>query len=106
MPGAFFKNLHPVYPFLDREEFETQANNPTLMETLPQNPVFSALYHSILALGSQFIQGGSFEPGKGRSWEFFQVALSHMADIILPRESIESVQVCDFIYTHNFEIFC
>lgn len=64
------------------------------MQTLPHNPVFSGLYHSVLALGSQFLLGGgAFEPGKGRSWELFQVALSHMADIILPRESIENVQV-------------
>ncbi|OAX81013.1 hypothetical protein ACJ72_04649 [Emergomyces africanus] len=89
---AFFANLHPVYPFLDRKDFEAQAFDPNLTETLHQNPVFSALYHSILALGSQFLGEGTFEPGKGRSWELFQVALSHMPDIILPRDSIESVQ--------------
>ncbi|KAJ8098167.1 fungal-specific transcription factor domain-containing protein [Lipomyces tetrasporus] len=90
---AFFTNIYPVYPFLDREEFETQVFSPTLMESLVHNPVFSALYHSVLALGSQFCQGGTFEPGQGRAWELFQVALSHMADLILPRESVESVQL-------------
>ncbi|KAF4961926.1 hypothetical protein FSARC_9967 [Fusarium sarcochroum] len=92
---AFFANIHPVYPFIDRQEFEAQALSPTVTETLTRNPNFSALYHSILALGSQFVSDkrfGSFEPGKGRSWQLFQVALSHMADIILPRESLESVQ--------------
>ncbi|KAK7226925.1 hypothetical protein V2G26_014928 [Clonostachys chloroleuca] len=89
---AYFINLHPVYPFLDREEFESQAFSPKLGELLEQSPAFSALYHSILALGSQYLQCGTFEPGNGRSWEYFQVALGHMSDIILPRESIESVQ--------------
>ncbi|CAG9952318.1 unnamed protein product [Clonostachys rosea f. rosea IK726] len=89
---AYFINLHPVYPFLDQEEFESQAFSPNLDELLKQSPAFSALYHSILALGSQYLQFGTFEPGNGRSWEYFQVALGHMSDIILPRESIESVQ--------------
>ncbi|CAH0047768.1 unnamed protein product [Clonostachys solani] len=89
---AYFNNLHPVYPFLDQEEFESQAFSPNLDDLLKQSPAFSALYHSILALGSQYLQCGTFEPGNGRSWEYFQVALGHMSDIILPRESIESVQ--------------
>ncbi|PGH02398.1 hypothetical protein GX51_04706 [Blastomyces parvus] len=89
---AFFVNLHPVYPFLDREEFEAQAFAPNLAAILHHNTVFSSLYHCILALGSQFLGCGTFEPGKGRSWELFQVAISHLSDIIIPRESIESVQ--------------
>ncbi|CEL04173.1 hypothetical protein ASPCAL05304 [Aspergillus calidoustus] len=91
---AFFTNLHSIYPFLDRSDFEAQALSATLSEHLTRNPSFSALYHAVLALGSQFLANGTFEPGKGRSWALFQVALSHMSDIILPRESIESVQVC------------
>ncbi|KLJ09245.1 hypothetical protein EMPG_15334 [Blastomyces silverae] len=100
---AFFVNLHPVYPFLDREEFEAQAFDPNLTTVLHHNPVFSALYHCVLALGSQFLGCGTFEPGKGRSWELFQVAISHMSDIIIPRESIESVQalVAMSIYAMN-----
>lgn len=91
---AYFTDLHPVYPFLDRDEFEAEASSPDLEDGLSQNPAFSALYHSILALGSHLLQGGSFQAGEGRSWELFQVAQSHMTDIILPHESIESVQVC------------
>ncbi|CAG9953533.1 unnamed protein product [Clonostachys rosea f. rosea IK726] len=89
---AYFKNLHPLYPFLDREEFEIKTAVPNLTEVLAINPQFSALYHAILALGSQFLQGGTFEPGKGKSWELFQVSLGHMGDVLLPRESIENVQ--------------
>ncbi|KAF6834433.1 fungal specific transcription factor [Colletotrichum plurivorum] len=89
---AYFTGLHPVYPFLDRDEFEAEASSADLDDSLSQNPAFSALYHSILALGSHLLQGGSFQGGEGRSWELFQVAQSLMVDIILPRESIESVQ--------------
>ncbi|KAL3455916.1 hypothetical protein BJX64DRAFT_53649 [Aspergillus heterothallicus] len=89
---AYFVNLHPVYPFLDRGEFEAEAFNTSFLERPDENPVFSALYHAVLALGSQFLSRGTFEPGKGRSWELFDAALRYMADVILPRESIESVQ--------------
>ncbi|EGY19375.1 uncharacterized protein VDAG_09577 [Verticillium dahliae VdLs.17] len=89
---AYFENLHPVYPFLDRDIFETKALSPQLPHVLDQNPIFSALYHAVLALGSQFFRQGTYSPGTGKSWELFQVSLGHMAEIILPRESLENVQ--------------
>ncbi|KAF6806165.1 fungal specific transcription factor [Colletotrichum sojae] len=89
---AYFTDLHPVYPFLDRDEFEAEASSPDLDDAMSQNPAFSALYHSILALGSHLLQGGSFQAGEGRSWELFRVAGRLMISIIIPRESIESVQ--------------
>ncbi|KAF6807600.1 fungal specific transcription factor [Colletotrichum musicola] len=96
--NPYFTGLHPVYPFLDRDEFEAEASSADLDDALSQNSAFSALYHGILALGSHLLQGGSFQGGEGRSWELFQVAQSLMVDIILPRESIESVQVWLSIY--------
>ncbi|GJD00060.1 fungal specific transcription factor [Colletotrichum higginsianum] len=57
---AFFEYVHPVYPFLDREDFEVRALGPYLDEALSFDPAFSALYHGVLALGSQFVDGGSF----------------------------------------------
>jgi hypothetical protein len=90
---AYFVNLHPIFPFLNREQFERQAFDPDLLESLETNPSFSALYHAILALGSQYYRGGSFEPGSGIAWELFQVSLGHVSEIIVPKESIENVQV-------------
>ncbi|KAK2684476.1 hypothetical protein QWA68_016280, partial [Fusarium oxysporum] len=89
---AYFKRVHPIYPFLDRQQFQGQALNPDLDQLLEASPAFSALYHTVLALGSQYCQGGSFEPGVGKAWDLFQVSLGHIADLIVPRESFENLQ--------------
>jgi hypothetical protein len=91
---AYFTRVHPLHPFLDRQQFQDQVSSPGLDQLLIDNPAFSALYHAVMALGSQYCQEGSFEPGVGKAWELFQVSLGHMADLIAPRESFESLQVC------------
>ncbi|KAM0276299.1 hypothetical protein ACHAQH_006888 [Verticillium albo-atrum] len=103
---AYFKNLHPVYPFLDREPFEAKAFSPQLPHMLDQNPIFSALYHAILALGSQFFRQGTYSPGAGKSWELFQVSLGHMAEIMLPREALENVQAITAMSLYALNVCC
>ncbi|KAM0526671.1 hypothetical protein ACHAPS_003555 [Verticillium nonalfalfae] len=103
---AYFENLHPVYPFLDRDIFETKAFSPQLPHVLDQNPIFSALYHAVLALGSQFFRQGTYSPGTGKSWELFQVSLGHMAEIILPRESLENVQAITAMSIYALNACC
>ncbi|KAF2017079.1 hypothetical protein BU24DRAFT_490316 [Aaosphaeria arxii CBS 175.79] len=100
---AFFANVHPVYPFLDRQDFEAQISRPDLRSLMAQNPSFSALYYTVLALGSQFLGEGTYEPGRGKSWELYQMALGHMSEILLPREGLENVQALAAmsIYTLN-----
>ncbi|KAE8131080.1 cytochrome P450 [Aspergillus pseudotamarii] len=90
--GLYFKRIHPMYPFLDRQSFEETAFSATLTQTLETTPAFSALYHAVLALGCQYHDGGSFDPGKGKAWKFFQMSLGLMADILVPRESLLSLQ--------------
>ncbi|TQN67512.1 putative transcriptional regulatory protein [Colletotrichum shisoi] len=87
---AFFEHVHPVYPFLDREDFEARALGPYLDEALSFDPAFSALYHGVLALGSQFVDGGSFVPGPGRAWRLFQVSFGSLSDVLAPPVSGES----------------
>lgn len=91
---AFMDHLHSVYPFLDRVEFEEKALHEDISQVLLDNPSFSALYHAVLALGCQYHGGGSFEPGVGTAWQLFQVALGLFPDIITPKETLLSVQVC------------
>ncbi|KAL6364247.1 hypothetical protein LRP88_02164 [Fusarium phalaenopsidis] len=91
--NAYFTRVHPLHPFLDRQQFQDQVSSPGLNQLLIDNPAFSALYHAVMALGSQYCQEGSFEPGVGKAWELFQVSLGHMADLIAPRESFESLQI-------------
>ncbi|KAE8418970.1 major facilitator superfamily domain-containing protein [Aspergillus pseudocaelatus] len=88
----YFTRIHPMYPFLDRQSFEETAFSATLAQTLETTPAFSALYHAVLALGCQYHDGGSFDPGKGKAWKFFQMSLGLMADILVPQESLLSLQ--------------
>ncbi|KAH7318101.1 fungal-specific transcription factor domain-containing protein [Stachybotrys elegans] len=89
---AYFHHFHPLYPFLDRDEFEAQASSPKLADILVDNPVFSSLYYCILATGSQLYQQGTYAPSKGKSWMLFEKAKSYMDDLVRHPESIEQVQ--------------
>ncbi|KAL1999955.1 hypothetical protein VTN02DRAFT_3740 [Thermoascus thermophilus] len=89
---AYFEQVHPIHPFLDRKDFEEKAFSPQLPRLLSSSPPFSALYHTVLALGCQYQEGGAFEPGKGKAWELFQTALGLFSDILVPRETLVNVQ--------------
>ncbi|CAI0643284.1 unnamed protein product, partial [Colletotrichum noveboracense] len=88
----YFDTLHPVYPFLNRDDFEEKAFSPELDKVLEDDLQYSALYHAVLALGSQHFGQGLFDPGKGRAWELFRVCLSHTADILNFGDSLLGLQ--------------
>ncbi|OJZ82293.1 hypothetical protein ASPFODRAFT_64327 [Aspergillus luchuensis CBS 106.47] len=90
--NTYFHQLHPIYPFLDRQKFEDKVFGPNLSETLASSCAFSALYHTILALGCRYHEGGAFDPGNGRAWKLFQVSLGLVSDILIPREALMSLQ--------------
>ena len=90
---AFFKHVHPLYPFLDREEFESGIHDFNLARDSAVNPPLSALYHTVLALGCQYVGEGSFHPEKGKAWRLFQVALGLFSEILYPSESLLNLQV-------------
>lgn len=90
---AYFKNVHPAYPFLDRGEFTSRALSHDAASKTLEEATFSALYHAVLALGSQYVDGGTFQPGQGTTWNLFQTALGYVADVIVPKESLENLQV-------------
>ncbi|KAJ5301515.1 hypothetical protein N7508_006378 [Penicillium antarcticum] len=89
---AYFQNLHSMYPFLNQRDFKERALGPNVQELLKANPAFAALYHTVLALGCQYHDGGTWEPGKGEAWKHFQVALGLIAEILLPREQLTGLQ--------------
>lgn len=92
---AYFEYVHPLYPFLDRQKFESKALVPNLVELLgEEEPAFSALYHAVLALGCQHVGDGSFDPGKGRAWQIFQVSWAILPHILLPPDTETTLQVC------------
>ncbi|CAG8905862.1 unnamed protein product [Penicillium egyptiacum] len=100
---SYFQQLHPIYPFLDRKEFEDKVFAPNRSETMSSSCAFSALYHTVLALGCQYHEGGTFDPGNGRVWKLFQVSLGLVSEILIPREALMSLQalVAMSIFTMN-----
>ncbi|RYP89999.1 hypothetical protein DL770_003844 [Monosporascus sp. CRB-9-2] len=103
---AFFEHIHPVYPFLDREDFTVQAFDSYLDDVLQFKPAFSALYHSVLALGSQFSQGGSFVPHAGQAWDLFQVSLGKLSEILAPPVTLVNLQALTAMLLVDEDIGC
>jgi hypothetical protein len=90
---AYFENIHPMYPFLMRKTFEEKALSPQIESLLETNVAWSALYHGVLALGSQFHDKGDFSPGKGLPWQLFKLALGMMPNLVGPDATLLNVQV-------------
>jgi hypothetical protein len=88
-PAAYFERVHPEYPFLDWTDFEEKAGSSHFQGI----PAFSALYHTVLALGCQYRNGGSFDPGNGVASSLYQTALGLFSDILVPKERLLNVQV-------------
>lgn len=99
---AYFEHVNPVYPTLDEDDFRFQASEPRLQGCLLASPPFSALYHAVLALGCQYEEGGTFDPGKGRSWKLFQISLSLIPEVLTPKETLINVQVGQFKYINSY----
>jgi hypothetical protein len=93
MPPVYFQHIHPIYPVIDREAFEHSAYSPHLSELLQSNLAFSALYHTVLALGCQYHERGAFEPGTGMAWNIFRVAMGLLPEILLWQEALLNIQV-------------
>ncbi|KAL1961697.1 hypothetical protein VTN77DRAFT_1301 [Rasamsonia byssochlamydoides] len=88
---SYFEQVHPVYPFLDKEAFERKVHQQTLSPS-SADKVWSALYHTVLAIGCQYNDGGSFDPGNGQAWSLFKIALSCFQDILMTKGSLMAVQ--------------
>ncbi|QKX53732.1 uncharacterized protein TRUGW13939_00812 [Talaromyces rugulosus] len=101
--AAYFENVHPVYPFIDRRWLEERAYSGDIALLPPDMLPFSALYHAVLALGAQYHGGGSFEPGTGISWKLYQIALGLFPEILDSKESLVNVQAVTAmaIFAHN-----
>lgn len=89
---SYFAQVHPMYPFLNRKIFEEKASSPHMSLLLETNVAWSALYHGVLALGSQFHDKGDFFPEKGLSWQLFRQALGTMPHLVGPDAGLLHVQ--------------
>jgi hypothetical protein len=82
-----------MYPFLDRKSFEEKCFTPQNELTLETNVAWSALYHGVLALGSQFHEKGDFSPEKGLSWQLFKHSLGMLPHLVGHDAGLLNVQV-------------
>ncbi|KAJ5600449.1 hypothetical protein N7450_001516 [Penicillium hetheringtonii] len=77
---VYFEAVHPIYPFLDPQEFRNQISAPGLLHSLASDKAFAALYYAVVAIGCQNNEGGTFEAGTGEAWSYFEhLALMAMA---------------------------
>jgi hypothetical protein len=79
---------------LNQEKFEQRVHADNLDQTLKSDRAFSVLYHAVLSLGCQHIEGIAFETGRGPAWKYFQTALNAYPELMLLRASLTAVQVC------------
>ncbi|KAB5533473.1 fungal-specific transcription factor domain-containing protein [Coniochaeta sp. 2T2.1] len=103
---AYFENVHPQFPFLDRVKFEQRANDPGLSEYLNSNRPFSALYHAVLALGCQYIYDKTLDPINGDSWKFASVSLGLLPLVLLPRETLVNLQAITAMAIYALNVAC
>ncbi|KAN0096609.1 Fungal specific transcription factor domain containing protein [Hyaloscypha variabilis] len=90
--AAYFTHVHPLYPFLDRKNFEEKAFSTEPVQHAQGSPHFSALYHAVLALGCQYQDGTTYDPAEGMAWKLYQTSLGLLSDILVPREALVDVQ--------------
>ena len=68
------------------------AFGPELEHKLASNKAWSALFYAILALGSQYHDGGSFHSANNIAWRFFCTALALFPDLLITKASLTVVQ--------------
>ncbi|RTE80194.1 hypothetical protein BHE90_005287 [Fusarium euwallaceae] len=104
--AAYYERVHPLFPHLDRASFEAKISSPNLSTILAEEPSFSALYHSVLALGCLHSGGGSFEPGKGKAWKLFSVALGLIPDLEKSNDPLVALQAITTTAIYALGVSC
>jgi hypothetical protein len=104
--SAYYEQVHPIFPHLDRSSFDSTVSSGNLSNILVTDPAFSALYHSVLALGCLHDGGGSFEPGKGKAWELFSVALAQLPSLPRSANSLVALQAMTTAAVYALGIPC
>lgn len=90
---AYFEEVNPIYPLLDRASFEQGALRGVSEDLIQSDPTWYALYYAVLALGCLSHEGTSYVPSKGSPWAFYRMALSLLPKALAERRSLRTAQV-------------
>ncbi len=103
----YFEHVHPIFPFLDRGSFERTIGSPDLSKLLASNKAWSALYHSVLALGCQYEDGGEHIRGRERrAWALFATSLALFPDLLTLPDSLTMLQAMAAMSIFSMGISC
>ncbi|KAK0647615.1 Sphingolipid C9-methyltransferase 2 [Lasiodiplodia hormozganensis] len=86
--------------------FEDRAFSPQLAHQLATDKSWSALYHAVLAIGSQYHNRGGFEPGKSQAWKYFEITFSLCPDLLIFKASLTTVQALTAMAVFARNISC
>ncbi|TPX11952.1 uncharacterized protein E0L32_007450 [Thyridium curvatum] len=103
---VYYEKVHSVFPFLNRQSFEAAASSRELPTLLKRDKAWSALYHTVLALGCQHDGGGSYEPGTGRAWSLFSTSLALFPDLVTLPNSLNLLQATAAMAIYASSISC
>ncbi|KAH7079716.1 hypothetical protein FB567DRAFT_595699 [Paraphoma chrysanthemicola] len=103
---SYFEQIDPIHPFIERQSFERIALGSELSEKLASDKSWSALFYAVLALGSQYHDGGSYQPVKTGSWRFFATALAIFPDLLITRTTLNTVQALTAMAIFALNVSC
>ncbi|KAJ4982756.1 hypothetical protein SVAN01_11761 [Stagonosporopsis vannaccii] len=103
---SYFEHIDPIHPFLERQNFERIALGSELTGKLASDKSWSALFYAVLALGSQYHDGGSYQPTNTGSWLFFATALAFFPDLLITRTTLNTVQALTAMAVFALNVSC
>lgn len=103
---AYFEQIDPIHRFLERQSFERIALGSELSEKLASDKSWSALFYAVLALGSQYHDGGSYQPANTGSWRFFNTALALVPDLLITKTTLNTVQALTAMAIFALNVSC
>lgn len=73
---------------------------------IPRDKSWSALFYAVLALGSQYHDGGSYNPAKNLSWRYFSAALALFPDLLITKATLVIVQAFTAMAIFALNVSC
>ncbi|KAL4882944.1 fungal-specific transcription factor domain-containing protein [Aspergillus karnatakaensis] len=98
---AYMEMIHPLFPFLCREEFEKKAYGADHLQALAVDKAWCCLYYAVVAVGCQNTDGGSYEAKSGTAWAYFEHAVASFRDLTFSKPSLTAIQAL-----MSMAIFC